>query len=804
MGLRTRRRVTVTGIVQGVGFRPFVHRLAVALGLGGHVHNFTGGVHIEVEGPEERLAEFLDRLTREAPPAAVIREVTWQAIPPVGQRDFIITPSETSDSAVLVPPDIALCADCRRELADPADRRYRHPFINCTNCGPRFTLIRRLPYDRCNTSMAVFDMCADCRREYEDITDRRYHAQPVCCPRCGPRLWLADDRGAVIASGEQALLEAKNILRAGGVVAVKGLGGFHLACDATNEEAVGELRRRKNRWVKPLAVMALSIEAVKYFAQMDDEARWLLESPAAPIVLLPKLLPERLASSVAPDSPDYGVMLAYTPLHVLLLGRWVDESLDGGADEGGAADGFLALVMTSGNISDEPICTDNEEALRRLGGLADAFLLHDRDILVGCDDSVVRVSGVGPVVMRRSRGYVPRPVLLPIESPPALGVGGHLKNTFCLARGIFAYPSQHVGDLDRADTLEYFEDGLARLEDLLEIRPEVVACDLHPDYLSTRVAEELARERGLGLVRVQHHHAHFAACLADNGLAGPALGLICDGTGYGDDGTVWGCEVLVGDLVGYERLGHLRYVGLPGGEKAIEEPWRVAVAWLADAFGLEWSRWPSAGWRLVETVGPERVRAILAMLRRGINCPHASSAGRLFDAVAALLGVRLVSAYEAQAAMALEAQAARWTGPIEAYQFEMDEEAAGGQSLFVLDPRPIFGGICRDIAGGAEVEQVAARFHATFAAMLVAVARAVADNTGLEVVALSGGSFQNRLLIEQTVEGLRRAGLEPVWHRDLSPNDSGLCVGQVAVAAARLGGPAALESRARRAEGKAG
>ncbi|MCX7598530.1 MAG: carbamoyltransferase HypF [Armatimonadetes bacterium] len=840
MGRRTRWRVTVTGIVQGVGFRPFVHRLAVALGLGGHVHNFTGGVHIEVEGPDEKLARFIERLRREAPPAAAIRAVTWQEIPLLGQDYFVIAASQTADSTVLCPPDIAICSDCRRELAEATNRRYRHPFINCTNCGPRFTLIRCLPYDRVNTSMAVFEMCEDCHREYEDISDRRYHAQPVCCPNCGPVLWLADSEGACLASGEEALRRARNMLRAGEILAVKGLGGFHLACDATNETAVAELRRLKNRWVKPLAVMAASVEAVELFAHLTEDARRLLESPAAPIVLLPKRLPERLAPSVAPDSPDYGVMLAYTPVHVLLLGQWPADRqgrvVYGGE---GAQEGFLALVMTSGNMSEEPICTANEEAFGRLKGVAGAFLVHDRDILVGGDDSVVRVSEAGPVMIRRSRGYVPRPVLLPLESPPAAGVGGHLKNTFCLAKGAFAYPSQHVGDLDRAETLEYFERGLSRLEELLEICPEVVACDLHPDYLSTRVAEKLAAERGLGLVRVQHHHAHFAACLADNGMTGPAVGLICDGTGYGEDGTIWGCEILVGDLAGYERVGHLRYVGLPGGEKAIEEPWRVAVGWLADAFGADWGHWPLAGRRLVEAVGPQRAEAVITMLRRGINCPHASSAGRLFDAVAALLGLKLVADYEAQAAMALEAHAAAalgartWVTPdahaatasqaqaaralegglatsLEgracrrsrepaAYEFEIDEEHVGEHTLLVMDPRPIFGRICGDLEAGVPIELVAARFHDTFAAMLVAGAEAAAQISGLQMVVLSGGTFQNRLVLEKTVERLGAAGLQPVWHRDLSPNDSGLCVGQVAVAAARLAEGARLTERENRA-----
>lgn len=799
---RRRVRITVHGIVQGVGFRPFVHRLATELGLAGAVHNFTGGVHIEIEGRKEDVESFLMRLPTEHPPLAVIENVEVAVLEPTGQTGFAIAPSRSLAGPVFVSPDIALCPDCRRELLDPHDRRYRHPFVNCTNCGPRFTLIHHLPYDRPNTSMSSFPMCALCWKEYGDITDRRYHAQPVCCPRCGPTLWLTDSRGVRRGEGEDALAAARRLLARGGIVAIKGLGGFHLACDATSEAAVNELRRRKRRWEKPFAVMAPTLDAVERFALTDVASREVLTGPRAPIVLLPKRLPEVLAPSVAPGTPDYGVMLPYTPLHVLLLGP---ES-DGNA--------FLALVMTSGNLSDEPLCTDNDEALSRLGVLADAFLLHDRDILAGCDDSVVRPSARGLVMMRRSRGWVPLPVRLPVAGPPSLGVGGHLKNTFCVAADTLAYPSQHLGDLDNAETLEYWERSLARMIDLTGIRPEVVACDLHPDYPSTRLAARYAEEGGLPLVQVQHHHAHLAACLADNGLAEPVVGLMCDGTGYGTDGTVWGCEVLVGGLAHFERVGRLRYIGLPGGDRAVTEPWRCAAAWLADCYGLDTEAWPQSGRRLLAAVGRERVEAVLALLRKGVNCPYASSSGRLFDAVAALVGLRHEVAYEAEAAMFLEAAAARALagggGEASAYPFDTQVEPAGSKvqdggvlflvpgSQLVMDPRATIAAIAQDVADSVPTDLIALRFHKTFAEMLLSAASWACEETGLDLVALSGGTFQNRLLLELVADGLECLGLRPVLHSRLSPNDSALGVGQVAVAMA-LAASGSLQGSATRA-----
>ncbi len=778
---RKRLRITVEGIVQGVGFRPCVHRLARELALGGTVRNFTGGVYIEVEGPCEAVDAFVDRLPREAPPIAVIDSISSETLPTTGQTDFVIIPSERSSGPIFVSPDVAICRDCARELADPTDRRYLHPFINCTNCGPRFTIIRQLPYDRPQTSMARFEMCDACRAEYEDIENRRYHAQPVCCNDCGPQVWLADASGRHVATGLPAIAKARQALADGAIVAVKGLGGFHLACDATNESAVRELRRRKHRWAKPFAVMAPALDAIRRFALVSDDAARLLSSPQAPIVLVPKLLPERLAPSVAADSSDYGVMLPYTPLHMLLLGT---VQLPASLYNSSPPAPFLALVMTSGNISDEPLCIDNDEALGRLANIADLLLLHDRDILIGCDDSVVRTSAAGPILIRRSRGYAPLPVKLPLESPPLLAVGGHLKNTFCLATGRLAYPSQHIGELDNAASVEYFRRSLNRMCELFEITPHAVACDLHPDYTSTAIAEELAAEGDLPLIRVQHHHAHMAAALADSGLAGPAVGLICDGTGYGGDGTIWGCEILVGDLADFRRLGHLRYVALPGGEMAVHQPWRVALAWLVDTFSPDVSAWPSGAREFVQSCG-DRAQAVFQLLERNLNCPLASSAGRLFDAVAALLDICRHAAYEAQAAMALEAAAARASAKLAPLPFDVQVRRGDGFSL-IIDPRPCIRRLVDLFIAGAPVNALARAFHEGLANALAQAARTAATYADTDTVVLSGGTFQNRLLLERLVQLLSADDLKPVYHKNLSPNDSSLCVGQAAVAAARL------------------
>jgi len=767
-----RKRIVVCGIVQGVGFRPFVNRLAREYALAGAVSNFAGGVSIDIEGRPRALEAFILSLREHAPPIAVIDSITLQDCEPLGRSRFVIEPSDRSTAGpVLVSPDVAICADCRRELHDPADRRYRHPFINCTNCGPRFTIISRVPYDRPFTSMSVFDMCPDCAAEYGDIDDRRYHAQPVACPVCGPTVELrvpgdsaeGDTAGAppVSGRGEEAIRQAQHLLSGGGIVAVKGLGGFHLACDAGNEEAVSRLRRRKGRDEKPLAVMAESPAEACRIAHVRREAIGLLASPQAPIVLAPKAVPEPLAPSVAPDSADYGIMLPYTPLHILLL----DQAP------------YSCLVMTSANLSDEPLCTDNREAIERLAGLADAYLLHNRDIVTGCDDSVVRVSSKGPIMLRRSRGYAPFPVKLGRATRPTLAVGAQLKSTFCITSGQNAFLSQHMGDLDDASTLGFFERSVEHLCDLLQVKPEAVACDLHPDYLSTRYARELAGRLEAPLLSVQHHHAHIAACMADNQEFEPVIGLACDGTGLGDDGSIWGCEVLVCELSESRRAGHLRPALLPGGEAAIRQPWRSALGCLAAYDLADHIDRLRAG--VAHRVTSDEFELVRAMVDRSVNCPPASSAGRLFDAVSALLGLHTHASYEGQAAIGLEAAAVPGDG---SYPYDIRDG-----ERWVMDPAPMLAGLLDDVDAGASTGEAAGRFHKTFAHMLVDCADRVAAAEGISKVALSGGTFQNRILLGCVIDGLREHGLTPLYHRSVPPNDGGIALGQAVVAHTVLG-----------------
>ncbi len=802
-----RRRVLVEGIVQGVGFRPHVHRLARALGLSGFARNVAGGLVVEVEGGRERVGEFVECLERNAPPIAVIESVQTETLDPVGDEEFaIISSSDASEGEIYISPDVAICADCARELRDPSDRRFGHPFINCTNCGPRFTIIESVPYDRRRTSMGVFPMCDTCRAEYEEITDRRYHAQPVACPECGPGVEFAaqDTR----ESGAEAIAAAKEILRAGMIVAIKGLGGFHLACDADDDAAVRRLRRRKHREAKPLAVMARDIDTIRRFALVTEAAEALLTGPEAPIVLLKRRDDTPLADSVAPDIDSYGVMLPYTPLHILLL-----EKID-----------LRALVMTSGNLSDEPLATENREAMGRLQGIADGFLMHNREIFIGCDDSVIRPTSRGPVMLRRSRGYVPFPVRVeageagtlrtthgqecpchgsrdggegattrrgtgprpaevtrdigprPTKTPCILAVGGHLKNTFCLTRGSNAFLSQHTGDLEDLQTLEYFERSIEHFRMLLQVEPEGLACDLHPDFLSTRHAEDLAEQRGLPLERVQHHHAHLAAVLVENRLPGPAVGLICDGTGYGADGTIWGCEVLVGDAAEYERAGHLHTIRLAGAEAAIHEPWRVAATWLRESFGAGFEEQPTIPF--VARLDPEAWATLCSMIDNEVNAPVASSAGRLFDAVAALLGLCDRVEYEAEGPMKLEAIALRGEKP---YAYHVQEN----EGELILDPRPAFRAMVGEIMQGVTQAEIAGRFHATFVQMLADSAEKSADAHGIDLIALSGGTFQNRIILEDLMDELERRKLRPIMHTAVPPGDGCVALGQAAVAMAR-------------------
>jgi hydrogenase maturation protein HypF len=782
---QSRLRLVVRGVVQGVGFRPFVHRLAGAQNLKGWVLNSTEGVVIEVEGPAPALAAFRRDLVANKPPLAVIEHLETTPLPPVGYSGFTIESSraaEGDDAFVLVSPDIATCPDCLRELQDPGDRRYRYPFINCTNCGPRFTIVRDVPYDRPKTTMAGFPLCPDCEREYHDPADRRFHAQPVACPVCGPHVWLVESPSAPPLPEEAPLLadaairRARQLLGAGKVVAIKGLGGFHLACDAANDEAVELLRQRKGRVDKPFAIMCPSIAEVEAFCLLAQGERELLESPQRPIVLLHRRPDALVSAQVAPGSRTLGVMLPYTPLHTLLLTPSPADTSS-----------LRALVMTSGNLSEEPIATENEEALIRLVTLADAFLLHDRPIHVRCDDSVTRLFRGKEMVLRRSRGYAPFPVRLGGELPSVLAVGGELKNTFCLTRENYAFLSQHIGDLENAETLASFEQGVDHFRRLFRVTPSAVAHDVHPEYLSTKWAmERVAADSGhhlagLPLIAVQHHHAHLAACLAENGIQGPAIGVSWDGTGYGTDGAIWGGEFLVGDLAGFRRLAHFKYTPLPGGEAAIRRPYRTALSQLVNAFGDE--AW-SLDLPFMRVIDPTELVVIRRQITSGLNSPPTSSAGRLFDAVAAILGVRGVVNYEGQAAIEMESLAAREAGapPYSLAGIDLVPHVLPA----VINPALLIRAIAGDLRAGVNLGHIAARFHATMAALISAVCGIIAQQEGLTTVCLSGGVFQNMLLLEQTVDLLAKSGLTVHTHHQVPANDGGLALGQAVVAATIL------------------
>jgi len=765
-----RVRVRVQGVVQGVGFRPFVHRLAGELGLAGFVHNDARGVELEAEGPAAAVARFLDLLATDAPPLASVDDVDTVDVAPSGALGFTITASAAGVPAALVTPDAATCEDCLAELRTPGDRRFRYPFVNCTNCGPRFTIVRGVPYDRPLTTMAGFAMCAACRAEYEDPGDRRFHAQPNACPACGPQVRLVDDHRRALAVGVDgagrvdgvdgvdggmggtdagdAVAAAAALLRAGSVVAIKGIGGYHLACRADDAEAVARLRARKHREDKPFALMVGDVAAARRLVVLGAAEEALLSCPARPIVLAERLPEAAVALAVAPGARELGVMLPYSPLHHLLL-----------------ADAGAPLVLTSGNVSDEPIAYRDEDALERLAPIADAFLVHDRPIHMRTDDSVARVVRGRPTVLRRSRGLVPGPLALPLTCPtPILACGAELKSTFCVAKGARAWVSHHIGDLGNAETLASFHEGVAHFEALFDVAPEVVAHDLHPDYLSTAYAR--ARE-DVELVAVQHHHAHLAACLAEHGVTEPAVGAIFDGAGLGPDSTVWGGEILVGDLRTCERVGHLATVRLPGGDRAAREPWRMACSWLVAA-GCAGDGVPPT---LRGAVSGERWDAVARLAETGFAAPETTSMGRLFDAVAALCGVRAVATYEGQAAIELEALAA--PDAQGSYAFGAD-----------LDARPLVLAILADLDAGVAVPAVSARFHHAVASATAGACAAAASDSGLDLVALSGGVFQNRLLLTLTAQRLEALGLRVLVPERLPANDGGIAYGQAAVAAA--------------------
>jgi hydrogenase maturation protein HypF len=766
MSVVTRRRVRarVQGTVQGVGFRPYVHRLAGEIGLAGYVLNDARGVLLEVEGDSPAVDRFLARLRPEAPPLAVVEQVTLDERVPQGPGPFTIRPSPRNERAdAPVTPDSATCGDCLRELLDPADRRHRYPFINCTNCGPRFTIVRAIPYDRRLTTMAGFQMCQDCRAEYDDPANRRFHAQPNACARCGPSVRLVSGSApdAPLAFGDDGLREAAGALRAGRIVAVKGIGGFHLACRADDDRAVAALRARKHREDKPFALMVESVEAAETLAVLSDLERELLRGPQRPIVLASRRARAPVARSVAPEAPELGLMLPYTPLHHLLI-----------AD---AAAG--ALVMTSGNASDEPIAFGDDDAVARLSGIADLLLLHDRPIQTRTDDSVLRVVAAPerrPLFLRRSRGYVPAGIALPGgASRPLLACGAELKNTFCVAKGARAWVGHHIGDLENYETLVSFTEGIEHFQRLFATAPEAVAHDLHPEYLSTKWA--LARE-DVRLVGVQHHHAHLAACLAEHREPGPAIGAIFDGTGYGVDGTVWGGELLVGDTASFERAGHLLGVRLPGGQRAIREPWRMACSWLGSLSG-ESPRIPEP---LRGRVAEQTWKQVWRLSRGGPNSPVTTSVGRLFDAVAALCGVRACVNYEGQAAIELEA--ACDPGQHGSYPIAVAEN--GGR--LVIDPRETIDAVRSDVDAGVLTAVVASRFHAAIAAATVRACSALAQARGVDAVVLGGGVFQNRRLLEATAAGLRSNRLRVLVAQLLPTGDGGISYGQAAVAARQL------------------
>ncbi len=765
-----RRRIVIQGIVQGVGFRPFVYRQALGRELAGFVLNDSSGVTIEVEGTAGALDDFQRALHDETPRLARIDSIVTEVVLPLHESAFIIAHSEAgAERHALISPDTATCDDCLRELFDPRDRRYGYPFTNCTNCGPRFTIVQDVPYDRNKTTMRVFPMCPACQAEYDDPLNRRFHAQPNACPVCGPHVRLhlwANLHDRPLAEGPDPITTAAQWLASGAILAIKGLGGYHLACDALNVEAVQRLRRQKHREAKPFALMVPDIETARRLCQVNDDEAALLESRRRPIVLLNSHASSRVAPGVAPAYNTLGVMLPYTPLHHLLLNAFA-------AIEPGR---LAVLVMTSGNLSEEPIAYRDEDAQERLASIADGMLAHNRDIHMRCDDPVLRITTGGEQFFRRSRGYAPEPIPLAFDlTVPLLACGGHLKNTFCLGKGRQAFVSHHIGDLENLETLTSFREGIEHFERLFDIYPQAIAYDLHPEYLATKYA--LDREAG-GVdipqkIGVQHHHAHIASVLAEHGLQGPVIGVAADGTGYGSDGAVWGCEIMAADLLNFERLAHLSYVPLPGGEQAVRQPWRMAAAYLYQAYG---DAFLELDIPFVRQLDRSKWRTLAQMIIRKINSPPTSSLGRLFDAVAALIGLRSEVVYEGQAAIELETLVARKDLP-DIYPF------ATGDTLDVL---PMMRAIVSDIQQGVPTDYIAGRFHRSMAELLAAACCEAREQTGLNIVALSGGVFQNQLLLERLLALLEELAFQVYINRRVPPNDGGLSLGQLAIAAARL------------------
>jgi len=788
--------IHITGIIQGVGFRPFVYSLAKRLKLKGWVRNTSAGVDIEVDGTPKALEEFVEALECEHPRLATIDSIHINNRPPNGFDDFEIIQSEPiADAFQPISPDVSICDDCLRELYDPTDRRYRYPFINCTNCGPRFTIITDIPYDRPNTTMAPFEMCSDCAAEYQDPLDRRFHAQPVACPVCGPHLWLEYQDVSQTFLGpegtESAIAQTRELLKDGTIVAIKGLGGFHLACDGTNPEAVAKLRKRKLRVDKPFALMMYDIDTVERNCLLNQKEKDLMLTKERPILLLWRRPESNISRQVAPNQKTLGVMLPYTPLHYILL-----EPEDGFPE---------ALVMTSGNLSEEPIATQNRDAYDRLGALSDAFLMHNRDIHTRCDDSVIRIVAMPDLKsiynnqprspksdlanykiypLRRSRGYSPFPIHLPWETIPLLSTGPELKNTFCLTQGRYAFLSHHIGDMENYETLKSFQEGVDHFETLFRIHPKAIVYDLHPNYLATRYALERSERESIPAVGVQHHHAHIAACMAEHGIIGdhPMIGVSFDGTGYGDDGHIWGGEFLFADYKKYQRFAHLTYVPLPGGDKAIQEPWRIALSWL-HYLGLDWEEdlYPvkHASHHLPSYMDISSLEIIRRQISKEINAPLTSSMGRLFDAVASLVGVRQEINYEAQAAIELEALVdPNETG---SYSFTLDQNQSSTLVPMNIDPSPTFRTILNDLQHNVSIPVIAARFHNGLSKMVAGVCLRMRREFGTNEVVLSGGVWQNTILLTLTMNRLSQEGFQVYIHNIVPSNDGGLALGQAAI-----------------------
>ena len=797
-----KEKLQVRGIVQGVGFRPFVNNLALSMGIGGYVKNTPDGVTIEIVGDDISRDEFVRRLADDAPPLALILEIHRDRAVPVKQEAFntfhIVESGSDGSPRTLISPDTAVCDDCLEEMFDPGNRRFRYPFINCTNCGPRFTIIRSLPYDRPNTTMSSFTMCPDCAREYGDHHDRRFHAQPDACHVCGPHVSLLNPDGSDVDG--DPVVKAIDLLRKGKILAIKGLGGFHLAVAAHDENAVNRLRVRKRRFEKPLAVMTGNLSSARTLTVLSNTEERLLAGRERPIVLARANKGAAIASAVAPGNPYLGVMLPYTPLHYLLF---FDPICGGDYHNGQAL--FEALVMTSGNLSEEPICRTNEDALDRLGDIADAFLVNDRDIYVRCDDSVVTSFGGKPVFVRRSRGYVPVPVFMRFNAPQILAAGPELKNTVCLTDGSRAFQSQHIGDLENSTVLGLYREAIDHFSAIHDLSPHILAHDLHPRYLSTQYVKDRHNEPGIGTVGVQHHHAHIAGVIGEHGVDGPVIGLALDGTGYGLDGTVWGGEVLLSTAGSFTRAGHFAYMQLPGGEKAIREPWRMAFSYLRAAYG---DKWRDLDLPCLNQITRSALDVVDQACERGINAPQTSSCGRLFDAVSSILDIIHTVSFEGQAAYLLELKTDR-TCDADVLPYSISDREAiptrnypvlGGSLVkttlpeppdypyrHVIDVLPMVRGIVGELMNGISAGHIAASFHRTVIAALCEVVDRIADYTGIRIVALSGGCFQNRILSERLSSLLREKKYTILMHRLVPANDGGVSFGQACVATAVTG-----------------